>query len=314
MLEAKNYIDTFIYRLYPKYEQELFEFVMKATRLNTSNEGFKDIIFDVKRRKISDTLVKFISSPNVVLGIYEGHTLPKSFKYFTCKDVKEDKSKIKVFIDLTGVIREENGVYVCNHIEWLISYLIDAMVAFIYAMQPNSILSNSSIRVDGGDCFIRCFTYVIDRLYKISAVPQKKKQVEYLAALYYQVNLLGRDFDKFYDSIVQNAEKMADIDKRDAGLVNAMFVKEDFGNIDVFSKSLSRLGFKDMRTDNVLSYWMNGFGTGTVLGLEYFPSFSAMLTDCYMGGYLNNQITIEKITSTSMVKFTKTIISIGERV
>jgi NAD-dependent DNA ligase len=77
---------------------------------------------------------------------------------------------------------------------------------------------------------------------------------------------------------------------------------------------ISRLGFKDMQVSNVLSYWMNAFGTGTVLALEYFPSFSAMLTDCYMGGYLNNQITIEKITGPSMVKFTKTILQIGEQV
>ena len=314
MLENKNYIDTYIYRLYPKYEQELFEFVMKSTRINTLGDNFRDIVFDVRRRKISDTLVKFISSPNVVLGINEGHTLPKSFKTFVSKDVREDKSKIKVFIDVTGVIREENGVYICNHIEWLISYLIDAMVAFIYTMQPNSLLNNASIKIDGGDCFIRFFSYIMDRLYKISAVPQKKKQVDYVSAIYYQVNILGKDFDKFYDSIIQNAEKMADIEKRDASVVNALFVKEDFANIDLFAKSLSRLGFKDMRLDNIISYWMNAFGTGTVFGLEYFPSFSAMLTDCYIGGYLNSQITIEKLASTSMVKFTKTIISIGERV
>lgn len=313
-MDNKNYIDTFIFRQYPKYEKQLFEFIMKADRIDANSDAFADIIFDIKRRKVSDSLVRALKSPNVVLGIHEGNTLPKSFKYFTAKDVKEDKSKIKVFIDLTGVVKQDKGIYTCTHIDWVISYILDGMTAFIYTMLPNKLTGNSSVMVDGGDCFMRLFTYIIDRLYKISSVPQKKMQVQYLSAIYYQVSILGRDFDASYDSIVQNAVKMSDIEKKDSGLVNAMYNKEDFTDINRFCDSLSRLGFKDMQVSNVLSYWMNAFGTGTVLALEYFPSFSAMLTDCYMGGYLNNQITIEKITGPSMVKFTKTILQIGEQV
>ena len=40
------------------------------------------------------------------------------------------------------------------------------------------------------------------------------------------------------------------------------------------------------------------YGTGTVFALELLPSFSNMLTDAYVGAYINNQKTIEKIAGT----------------
>lgn len=311
---AKTYADTYIYRQYPEYEKKLYEFILKAERINTKGKEFDDILYDIKRRKISDNLAKIITSDNVVLGIYPGNALPKTFKAFPAKDLKEDKTKLKVFIDVTGCIEFKDGVYVCKNLEWLMSYVINAMTSYIYSVAPNKLLGNASILKDGGDAYVRCFSYIIDRMYKISTVQQLKRRVEYLIAIYWQVNLLGKDFDKNYDSIIANAVKISNIEKRDAAVVDVLFKKEDFANIDIFVNSLGRLGFKDIKSSNIISYWMNAFGTGTVLGLEYFPTFSAMLTNTYIGGYLDQQVTIEKITGSSMVSFTKTILQIGASV
>ena len=59
---------------------------------------------------------------------------------------------------------------------------------------------------------------------------------------------------------------------------------------------------------------MKAFGTGTIFALEFFPAFSAMMTNTYVGGYLDQQMTIEKIAGNSMVSFTKTILQIGASV
>jgi hypothetical protein len=56
---------------------------------------------------------------------------------------------------------------------------------------------------------------------------------------------------------------------------------------------------------------MTVYGTGTIFGLEIFPAFASMLTDTYVGAYLNNQKTIEKIAGSSMIEFTKVLLSIG---
>ena len=56
----------------------------------------------------------------------------------------------------------------------------------------------------------------------------------------------------------------------------------------------------------------NLFSPSTVFAMELFPSFATMITDCYIGGYLNNQKTIEKVLGSSMVEFSKTIFKVGD--
>ena len=152
-------------------------------------------------------------------------------------------------------------------------------------------------------------------MYKISTVPQVKRRVDYLAAIYYQTAIMCKDITHNEDSIKANAIRIADIEPSDARVVDIMIQDHDFDNIDTFVKALGRIiQLKDIKTGNIVSYWMNAFGPGTVFALEYFPAFSAMMTNTYVGAYLDQQMSIEKVTGQSMVKFTKTILQIGASV
>lgn len=311
----KIYADTYVYKQYAEYDKKLFEFVVNAERINTKGSEFEDILYDIKRRKISDALTKVIVSDNVVLGINSGKALPKAFKAFVFNDVKEDKNKVKVFIDVTDCVVYKNGVYVCNKLDWLVSYIINAMTSYIYAVSENRLTGNSSILKDGCEAFTRCFTYIIDRMYKISTVQQLKRRIDYVAGLYYQINILGKDHERNWDSIKANAIKISDIDPKDSNVVDIMLEENDFNNIDTFISALGRIfSFKDLKVSNVISYWMSAFGTGTVFAMEYFPAFSAMMTNTYIGGYLDQQLSIEKVAGNAMVRFSKTILQIGANV
>ena len=312
---AKTYSQTYLFSKYGEYEKKIYEFIINAERINTKSAEFDDILYDIKRRRISDHLAKIITSENVVVGINPtGRALPKAFKAFVAADVK-DGNKVKVFIDVTECVVYKNGVYVCNKLDWLVSYIINAMTAYIYVKAENKLLGNASVLKDGCDAWARCYSYIIDRMYKISTVPQIKHKVDYLASLYYQVAIMCKDFDKNEDSIKANAMRVSNIDDKDARVVDMLIEENDFTNIDTFSKAVGRiLQLKDMRTDNVVSYWMNAFGPGTVFALEYFPAFSAMMTNTYVGAYLDQQMTIEKIAGQSMIKFSKTILQIGASV
>ena len=189
------------------------------------------------------------------------------------------------------------------------------MTAFVYQLATNRITGNASILKDGGEAFTRCFSYIIDRMYKITTVPQLKRRIDYAIALYYQVNLMEKDLDKSFDSIKANAIRVSDIDPKETQFVDVMLKRDDFTNIDKFVNALGRIfSLKDIKTGNVVSYWMNAFGTGTVFGLEYLPAFCAMMTDAYIGAYLNQQLSIEKVAGTAMVKVSKTILQIGDSV
>ena len=312
---AKTYSNTYLYRKYSEYDKKLFGFIMNAERIDVNSKEFEDLIYDIKRRKISDALIKVLKSNNVVLGIQQGSSLPKAFKVFVAKDIKEDKNAQKVFIDVSDCIYLKDGVYVCNHIDWVISYLINAMTSFIYAKAENKLVNNTSIIKDGGEAFVNCFSYIIDRIYKISTVQSLRKRVEYIAALYYQINILGKDYSKYYDSIKATAMKLSDIEVKDARVVDVMLEESMFLDINSLVESLNRIfKFKDLSVSLILEKWMQAFGTGTIFALEYFPAFSAMLTNTYVGGYIDQQLSIEKVTGQSMVRFTKSIIQIGASV
>lgn len=312
---SKTYSQTYLFKQYSEYEKKMYEFIMTADRIDVGSKEFEDVLYDFKRRNVNSNLLKIITSKNVILGIGKAQPLPKAFKVFVAKDVKESKDTLKVFIDVTDCITFKNGQYICAKLEWLISYVINAMVSYIYALSENRLLGNASVLKDGGLAFTKCFTYTIDRMYKISTVQQLKKRIEYIIALYYQINILEKDFVKSYDTIKANALRIADIEPKEAQIVDVMTEIEDFTNIDTFIQALSRIfSLKDLKAVNIIDTWMKSFGTGTIFALEYFPAFSAMMTNTYIGGYLDQQMTIEKIAGTSMVSFTKTIFQIGASV
>lgn len=311
----KTYANTYLYSKYNIYEKKMYEFIMTADRIDTNSEQFADIIFDFKRRNVGNNLLKILTSKNVILATKPGISLPKAFKVFVAKDVKESKNDFKVFIDVSDIIALKNGLYTCVKIDWLTSYIINAMVSYIYTLQENKLLGNASILKDGGEAFAKCFSYIIDRLYKITTVPNFKNKIEYVSMIYYQVNLLGKSLTSNSDSIFANAMKISDLDPKLAKIIDISLEPTDFTNIDNFCKCIARVfSFKDLSISNFIELWMQAFGTGTVFAMEYFPAFSAMLTDTYVGGYINQQMTIEKITGSAMVAFTKTIFQIGASV
>lgn len=312
---AKTLADTFLYAKSPDYNNRLLQFITKAERINTKSAEFADVLFDIKRRRISDSLSKIATSDSVVIGIYDT-PLPKAFRVFVAKDIK-DGSKPKVFIDGTDFIKYRNGTYDCLEINWLISYLIAGMTMFIYKMKPQKLLLDSSVISDGCDCFVRLFSYTVDRIYKITSVQTLKKRIDYTIALYYYINILEKDFntESQFRTIRNNAIKITGIETREASIVDMQIQESDFTDLNAFIMALGRIySLKDFKIDVFVSMWIKAFGPGTPFALEYFPSFAMMLTNTYIGGYLDNQNTIEKITAPAMVVFVKTLLKIGESV
>ena len=306
----KTYAQTYLYRQFPQYEKMMLEGIMQGERIDVNDDKFANIMYDVKRRQVSSDLIKVLKSKNTVL-IRPAKTIPKAFKVFVAKDVKNDK-KEKVFIDVSDCIFDKNGEYVCNHIDWIIAYLITAMNSYIYALMPNKVLSNQSIIRDGAEAFSSMFSYILDRIYKISTVQSLRKRIEYISAMYYQINILGKDYSKQMESIKAIAMKVSNIEPRDAQIVDLQLEEGCFNTLLTFTDNLNRIfKFKDLKVSIIVDKWMQSFGTGTVFGLEFYPAFAMMLTNTYVGGYIDNQLTIEKITGQSMVKMTKSILQIG---
>ena len=101
--------------------------------------------------------------------------------------------------------------------------------------------------------------------------------------------------------------------EREEEILNLQVDEEKmFINIKNFVEGLTKiLKLPETSLELILEKWVYLYGTGTQFALEIFPAFATMMTNCYVGCYINNQKTIEKITGRNMVDFTKGMLRIG---
>ena len=286
---AKTYAGTYLYTQYSEYEKQIFSFMMSGEEIDKDTSDFDDIKYEVKKRQVSNSLVKVLESKEVILLRGE-KPLPKAFKVFCAKDIKgPKKDKMKVFIDCSNIIEvdKESGRYVCkrNNIDIFISYLVSAMHTFIYYADEDRFTSNSKIMQVGAQAFASIFTHVIDYSCKISNMATVKNKCLYLAALYYISNILGKDHTT--DGARRVAMKISGLSERDAGIVDIQIKAESMMNIKYFVETVaSVLRLNKITLDVVVERWMSIYGTGTVFALEIFPAFASMITDAYVGAYI----------------------------
>lgn len=306
--KAKNYDSTYLYGKGGN-SNELYKFIISAERIDKDSTGFDDVVYMVKRNQYSSCLNKVLLSNNVILGMSEV-PLPRSFKIFAAKDAKASDHPLKVFVDVSGLIKKEGTNYVLKNkdSDIFISYLLSAMNTLIYYAQPTKLTNNSTIIQTGTSAFAALVSNVIDYM-RIGSVDNIRAKVKYIAAMYFQTNLLEKDIT---ESITTRAEKISGIKGREAEMFSTKVYASDYKNIETFVGAIARvLNVESLKLENFIDKWFFLYGAGTQYALELFPAFASVLTNAYVGAYLNNQKQIEKLCARDMVDFTNATIKVG---
>ena len=315
--------DAYLYQHLENYNKTILKYLLSAQRVDKSPDKFSDIIYAIKKQANS-VLLKVLLSDKVVLMMDANGGMSRAFKVMYAKDASDPNKPKKVFIDCTDLIIEENGVYVCKKIGYLISYLISAMAYIIYYNNPKAIVANNTMSLVGSDIFVNLMLYVFGYLKVPITYADNKERMSFVLAEYYMYCVLGNDSE----SIVYNtAKKISKIqDKNTCDYLHTLFsftFKEGEANIYTFLNKFSEVFLDqkdklDTKTKSLLTVealahrWMYAYGAGTFLGLECFVPFSAIISDCYTGAFINQQNTIEKVGgSKSITKFTNELLQIG---
>ena len=322
---VKTYVDTYLYNKYPLYTKKLTNAIMQDPIIDKGSTAFEDVIYEVKRARVSDALVRILNSSNVIL-LNCDEPLPRAFKVFCAKDFRSKDQKLKIFIDCTNVItKSKNSTDLIVEESKLISYLINAGVTMVYHKATDKILSRNYLIVEAATCFAKLFTYIIDYLVKVSIQETNKIKVTYMSAMYFLQCVMGFDTDKS----IGTAKKIAGISDREATMVDILLDKAShvkgvpesdtnpFKDIKCFIRAMREVMHYDSKAiseDIIVQKWMELFGPGTVFGLEYYPALSAMMTDAYVGSFLNSQKTIENICKVNMVSYSKYILDMINQV
>ena len=307
--KTRNYGDTFLYSK-GGFEDSVYKFLMKSTRVDKNDKSFDMIRYEVKRRQIHKCVLDVLDNNNLVLQFDENTSgLPRSFKVFTCPDIRTGDRKAKTFIDVTGIISYKDGAYTVNvrMIDAFISYLIAAMCELIYYTDSNKLLNNTSIINESTTCFSKLFFYIIDYL-RIGNVEKIKEKTLYLSARYYNECLLQKEGE----TVISRAKKISSLNQREIDILDLYIEPESFKNINTFVYTVSK-ALKDSKLDAsaFVDKWRYLYGPSTFYATELFTVFSKMLTDTYVAAYLNQQKTIEKICGNSFIEYTKSLLRIG---
>lgn len=307
---VKTYNDSFLYRK-GDYEKNIFDFIMRAEMINKKDPSFDNIITMVKRQPYS-FLVNVLISDRIVLLRRMPQGLPRSFKVFAGKDIRNGKDELKVYIDVSGLIIDNGGAYDIkgNKLNEFVSYLTSAMTYTIYHVDPMRLIGNTKLVESGTSCFALLFTHIIDYL-RAGGVENVRGKTLYLSSIYYQLSVLGM---KDGQSIRNRALKISKLTSKEAEVLEYILDSDSFDSIDTFIKSLSKvLRIPDLRIDNFIDKWVYLYKSGTQFAVEYFPAFASLLTNAYHGAYINNQVTIEKVTNNGkdMVAFVQALLQIG---
>lgn len=310
----KTFADTYIYQQTDVYEKKLLEYIMESERIDKNSSGFENIQFQVKTRQVTSLLYKILNNDNVVL-MHSFKPLPKAFRVTAMKDLKggSGDNHIKVFIDCSSIMTNSGGVWSVTNIDILLSYLASAVAYYIYFRDRNKLLYNTKLSKTGASAFSTLFTNIIDYLYKINQIDLNREKCVYMSTMYYMTNILGRGFND--DSVRSLAKRISRLSDNQINSILLEFHEDHCINIKTFIDGLRDiLKIEGLTTDTFIEKWIFLYGTGTMFSLEYFPEFSTMMTDAYVGAYINNQRTIENIVGRDMVDFSKALFRIGEGV
>ena len=307
----KTYNDSYLYHK-GDYEKNIMEFIMKGEEINKNDPSFENVVYMVKRQPYS-FLVNVLLSNRVVLLKKLPKSMPRSFKVFAGKDLRKGTKDIKVYIDVTGVITDDGGVYNISgsKLNELVSYLTSAMTYTIYHVDPIRLVGNTKLVESGTYCFALLFTHVIDYL-RMGGVENVRGKTLYLSSLYYQLGILNI---KPSESVRNRALKFSKLTSKEAEVLEYLIKADAFQNINKFIESLSiALKIPDLRIDNFVEKWIYLYKTGTQFAVEYFPAFASLLTNAYHGAYIVNQLTVEKVTNNGkeLTNFVQALLQIGK--
>lgn len=312
MEKIKNFGQSFLYGK-ADYNKEITEYIIKTTRIDKDSKAFDNIKYVIQKNQVTSYLVNFLEKKALVLML--DHPMPLSFKVFTAKDMRYD-NQTKVFVDCSGLItlNQSTGEYEIRNasIDTFIAYLLAAMNAIIYSAKPSLLTNNAVLLNTGTECFAKLFTNIIDYM-RIGGVDNVREKTLYLSSLYYQIGVLLKDD---VPTVYQRAKKISGLSDREIDLLLVKVPVASFENLNTFVTALAKvLNVEgELKVDNFIEKWVFLYKGGTHFGAELYPSFANMLIYSYVGSYIVNQKTIEKILGRSMVEFCKTLFKIGGEV
>lgn len=317
-IKAKKYSDTFLYGK-SNMSSKLVNFIMRSEEIDRNHSSFDvNVSAFIRANSRFAFLDKVLKSSNVRLLKAVDAPMPSAFKVFSAKDVKGNSEKILTYIDVSGIIKQENGYYKITNrdVPILTSYLQTAMTLMIYNATPAR-YTRSGLGNDLMVAFDRLFTYVIDYL-RCATVAKSREKTIYLACMYFQYNIIQAKELYSEETIRNRALKESGLTQAEASAVDYLANKVPgcYLNINNFIAAVGTvLNAPTLKLDNFIEKWVYVYKAGTQYSLEYFPALASMISNTFHQAGIVNQITIDKVVGSKLINLiTEELCDVGRSI
>lgn len=312
--KPKNFADCWLYRLTNQdgdiAEKQLVEFLIQGQRINYADSSFKPVRDALKSRVNAAVLYRLLQNGIVTLIIHNKRELPAAFKVFYATDPRSGSKRKSIFLDVTGLIYEQNGFFLCKDIDKFSAYLLGALAYYMYYFQNQTLMRNAKLQIHSVGSFSRLFCGILNYL-RVPGYLENREKIQYITGVYYAVNAMQLDI-KTARRVAAVAAKVKPID---AANYDYYYDEEDeFVDIDAFVTSLvNTFKLKGLNTSIMIDRWHFRYGKGTHFALELYPALLTTLCYAYCGdtAYLNNWRGIEAACDKDMLNAVNILIKLG---
>ena len=288
-------------------EKQLIDFLLNGQRINYGDPSFKNIRDNLKSRVNAAVLYRLLQNGGINFVIAK-RELPSAFKIFYAKDPRSASRHKAIFVDVTGLIYEQNGVFYCKDIDKFSTYLLGVLANYLYYLDNSKLLRNGNLQRASVSAFCKMFGGLLDYL-RVTGYLENRPRILYITGVYFGTNVMGLDMATARKvSMVANK-----LTAQEAKAADYYYVAEDeFIDIDSFCNSIiNTFKLKDLTTGVVLDRWYFLYGKGTHFALELYPAFLQTVLYAYSGTYLNNWKRIESVIGRDMTDIATMILKIG---
>ena len=286
--------------------KQLAEFIITGQRINYGDASFKLIRDNLKSRVNAAVLYRLLQRGNIIFVIAK-QELPAAFKIMYAKDIKGTKQKA-IFLDVTGLIYEEGGMFHCKDIDKFSTYLLGILANHLYYIDNDRLMRNSNLQKRSVSAFCKMFCEILN-YFRITGYLENKERIFYITGIYFAYTVMGLDINTAR-KVSMVANKISDQDAKASDYYYVM--EDDFNDIETFCKSIiSTFKLTGLTINTVLEKWVSLYGKGTHFALELYPAFLQTIVYAYSGTYLNNWKRIESVTGNDMVEITNIILKAG---
>lgn len=304
-MAVKTMEDSFVYKMLNtnnKVSNAIGKILTEGKKLDKSNlEQTLMIINKNFKFALKQQVMKAYEDGEIILMYSPSNVrLPNALPFFLTRGGNGQVVAV-VAVDLYGSMNQSGDVHI--DAKKLYTMMEAAYISKKYYLQNQKYITNRSV-IDGCTIYANMLIKPLNKKYSLNVDRNKMHKVQFLAAKFYLMNILGlKDGDtvnNYAMSVCKNGNPILIKE------VDSMMSPEDYTDISTFIQALASeklgLGMKDLTVRGFLEAFIHMYDGATVLGLELFPYFIYTTNSVIHGAYLNNQYILEDIVENRGVK------------